>query len=49
MPIAIGRSKHGHDFLISAGARFTVILDVGSLLLADFMADLNLSLLSCIH
>jgi hypothetical protein len=46
--IATGKSKHGHDFFISAGARFTVILDVGNLKLLDFIADLKRSLLSCI-
>jgi hypothetical protein len=44
--IAIGKSKLGHVFLISAGARFIVILLAGSLELLDFIADLSLSLLS---
>jgi hypothetical protein len=44
--IAIGKSKLGQDFLISAGARFTVILVIGNLLPLDFIADLSLSLLS---
>jgi hypothetical protein len=47
--IAIGKSKLGHDFLILAGARFTVILVVGNLVSLDFIADFNLSLLSCTH
>jgi hypothetical protein len=47
--IAIGKSKLGHDFLISAGAKLTVILVIGNFVLEDFIADLNLSLLSCTH
>jgi hypothetical protein len=47
--IAIGKSKLGHDFLISAGARLTVILVIGNLFQADFKADFILSLLSCTH
>jgi hypothetical protein len=47
--IAIGKSKLGQDFLIFAGAKLTVILVIGSLLLEDFIADLILSLLSCTH
>jgi len=43
---AIGKSKLGQVFLISAGAKFTVILLAGSLLQLDFIADLSLSLLS---
>jgi hypothetical protein len=44
--IAIGKSKLGPDFLIFAGARFTVILVIGNLFQDDFNADLSLSLLS---
>jgi len=44
--IAIGKSKLGHDFLISAGAKLTVILFIGSLFPEDFKADFILSLLS---
>jgi hypothetical protein len=44
--IAIGKSKLGHDFLISAGAKFTVILVIGNLFPDDFNADFILSLLS---
>jgi len=44
--IAIGKSKLGHDFLISAGARFTVILLIGNLFELDLKADFILSLLS---
>gem|GEM_PF-570917 len=47
--MAIGKSKAGPDFLIFAGARLTVILVIGSLFPADFIADLSLSLLSCTH
>jgi hypothetical protein len=47
--IAIGKSKLGPTFLMSAGARFTVILVVGSLARLDFKALLTLSLLSWIH
>jgi hypothetical protein len=47
--IAIGKSNAGPDFLIFAGARLTVILVIGSLFPADFIADLSLSLLSCTH
>jgi hypothetical protein len=43
---AIGKSKETQDFLISAGAKFTVILVAGSLKLDDFKALLSLSLLS---
>jgi hypothetical protein len=45
-PIAIGKSKLGHVFLISAGAKFTTILVIGNLFQADFIADFSLSLLS---
>jgi hypothetical protein len=45
--IAIHRSNDTQDFLISAGAKFTVILVVGSLKEDDFNAHLSLSLLSC--
>ena len=44
--IAIGKSKLGPDFLISAGAKLTVILVIGSLFQEDFKADFILSLLS---
>jgi hypothetical protein len=44
--IAIGTSKLGPLFLISAGAKLTVILLIGNLFQADFKADFNLSLLS---
>jgi hypothetical protein len=44
--IAIHKSYETHDFLISAGARFTVILVVGNLNEEDFKAHLSLSLLS---
>jgi len=44
--IAIGKSKETHDFFISAGARFTIILETGSLKFDDFKALLSLSLLS---
>ena len=46
---AIAKSKLGQDFFIFAGAKFTIILDVGSFELLDFNADLNLSLLSWTH
>jgi len=46
IPTAIETSKLGHVFLISAGARLTVILEVGSLKFDDFSALLSLSLLS---
>jgi len=46
---AIGKSKLGQDFLISAGAKFTVILEAGNFAQLDFKADLSLSLLSCTH
>jgi hypothetical protein len=46
IPIAMGKSKLGQDFLMSAGARFTVILEDGSFDQLDFKADLSLSLLS---
>jgi len=42
--IAIAKSKIGQVFLISAGAKFTVILDAGNLSQEDFSADLILSL-----
>jgi hypothetical protein len=45
--IAIGRSKLGHLFLISAGARLTVILVEGNLKPEFFIALLTLSRLSC--
>ena len=47
--IAIGKSKLGQDFLIFAGAKLTVILVVANLVSLDFIADFNLSLLSCTH
>jgi hypothetical protein len=47
--IAIGKSKLGQDFLISAGAKLTVILFIGNLFPDDFNADFILSLLSCTH
>jgi hypothetical protein len=46
IPSAIERSKQGPVFLISAGARFTVIRLVGSFVLQDFIALLRRSLLS---
>jgi hypothetical protein len=44
--IAIGKSKLGPVFLISAGAKLTVILVIGNFFQDDFIADLSLSLLS---
>jgi hypothetical protein len=44
--IAIGKSKLGPDFLMSAGAKLTVILVIGNLFQIDLIADLSLSLLS---
>jgi hypothetical protein len=44
--IAIGKSKLGQVFFISAGARFTIILVVGNFFQEFFKADLILSLLS---
>jgi hypothetical protein len=44
----MGKSKLGPLFLISAGAKFTVILFIGSLFPEDLSADFSLSLLSCI-
>jgi len=46
--IAIAKSKLGQLFFISAGAKLTVILFIGSLFPADFSADFNLCLLSWI-
>jgi len=46
--IAIGRSKLGHFFLMSAGARLTVILVPGNQYQEFFMAVLTLSRLSWI-
>jgi len=46
IPTAIAISKLGPDFLISAGARFTVIRVVGSLKFEDFRALRRRSLLS---
>jgi hypothetical protein len=49
IPTAIGKSKLGPVFLMSAGARFTVILETGSFIFEDFKALLILSLLSWTH
>jgi hypothetical protein len=46
IPIAIGKSKLGQVFFMSAGARFTIILVVGNFFQEFFNADLILSLLS---
>jgi hypothetical protein len=47
--IAIGKSKLDPDFLISAGAIFTTILVIGSLVPLDFIAERSLSLASLTH
>jgi hypothetical protein len=44
--IAIGKSKLEPDFFISAGAIFTTILVIGSLVPLDFIAERSLSLAS---
>jgi hypothetical protein len=44
--IAIPKSNETQAFLMSAGAKFTVILVVGNLKEDDFKAHLSLSLLS---
>jgi hypothetical protein len=40
---AIAKSKFGPDFLISAGAKFIVILEAGNLESLDFKAERSLS------
>jgi hypothetical protein len=46
---AIAKSKLDPDFLISAGAIFTTILVIGSLVQLDFIAERSLSLASFTH
>jgi len=46
MPIAMDRSREEPSFLISAGARFTVIFLVGNSKAEFLMAELTLSLAS---